>query len=80
MSKDDERGQEQGKYQPLSYFQLMEVTLRELLVETEHRGAPPARPPRLATKQRNRRHGCDRFKELAPMDHAERINQFTSIH
>jgi len=24
---------EQGKYQPLSYFQLMEVTLRELLVE-----------------------------------------------
>ena len=25
--------QDQGKYQPLSYFQLMEVTLRELLVE-----------------------------------------------
>jgi nitrile hydratase subunit alpha len=25
--------EEQGKYQPLSYFQLMEVTLRELLVE-----------------------------------------------
>jgi nitrile hydratase subunit alpha len=33
MSKDDETAQEQGKYQPLSYFQLMEVTLRELLVE-----------------------------------------------
>jgi nitrile hydratase len=25
--------EDQGKYQPLSYFQLMEVTLRELLVE-----------------------------------------------
>ena len=24
---------DQGKYQPLSYFQLMEVTLRELLIE-----------------------------------------------
>jgi nitrile hydratase len=34
MSKDDDNtAQEQGKYQPLSYFQLMEVTLRELLVE-----------------------------------------------
>ena len=33
MSKDDETTQEHGKYQPLSYFQLMEVTLRELLVE-----------------------------------------------
>jgi len=35
MSKDDDNNtaQEQGKYQPLSYFQLMEVTLRELLVE-----------------------------------------------
>jgi nitrile hydratase subunit alpha len=33
MSKDDDTAQEQGKYQPLSYFQLMEVTLRELLVE-----------------------------------------------
>ena len=29
----DSKDQEQGKYQPLSYFQLMEVTLRELLVE-----------------------------------------------
>ena len=27
------RVKDQGKYQPLSYFQLMEVTLRELLVE-----------------------------------------------
>ena len=33
MSKDDESAHEHGKYQPLSYFQLMEVTLRELLVE-----------------------------------------------
>jgi nitrile hydratase subunit alpha len=33
MSKDDDPSQEHGKYQPLSYFQLMEVTLRELLVE-----------------------------------------------
>src|ERR1700682_3477532 len=33
MSKDDETAQERGKYRPLSYFQLMEVTLRELLVE-----------------------------------------------
>jgi nitrile hydratase len=33
MSKDDETTQEHGKYRPLSYFQLMEVTLRELLVE-----------------------------------------------
>lgn len=33
MSKDDDAAREQGKYQPLSYFQLMEVTLRELLVE-----------------------------------------------
>jgi nitrile hydratase len=33
MSKDDESAQEHGKYQPLSYFQLMEVTLRELLVQ-----------------------------------------------
>jgi nitrile hydratase len=33
MSKDDESALEHGKYQPLSYFQLMEVTLRELLVE-----------------------------------------------
>jgi len=33
MSKDDETVQDHGKYQPLSYFQLMEVTLRELLVE-----------------------------------------------
>ena len=30
---DNKKAQEQGKYQPLSYFQLMEVTLRELLVE-----------------------------------------------
>jgi nitrile hydratase len=33
MSQDDDSAQEHGKYQPLSYFQLMEVTLRELLVE-----------------------------------------------
>ena len=33
MSKDDETREEHGKYQPLSYFQLMEVSLRELLVE-----------------------------------------------
>jgi nitrile hydratase len=33
MSKDDETTQAHGKYRPLSYFQLMEVTLRELLVE-----------------------------------------------
>ena len=33
MSKDDDIAREQGRYQPLSYFQLMEVTLRELLVE-----------------------------------------------
>ena len=33
MSEDDETAKEHGKYQPLSYFQLMEVTLRELLVE-----------------------------------------------
>ena len=25
--------EEQGKYRPLSYFQLMEISLRELLVE-----------------------------------------------
>jgi nitrile hydratase subunit alpha len=29
----DRKDKEQGKYQPLSYFQLMEVSLRELLVE-----------------------------------------------
>ena len=33
MSEDDKTAPERGKYQPLSYFQLMEVTLRELLVE-----------------------------------------------
>lgn len=33
MSSDDKDAKEHGKYQPLSYFQLMEVTLRELLVE-----------------------------------------------
>src|SRR5712691_10173140 len=33
MSNDDEGAKEHGKYRPLSYFQLMEVTLRELLVE-----------------------------------------------
>ena len=31
MKKED--ASDQGRYQPLSYFQLMEVTLRELLVE-----------------------------------------------
>ena len=29
----DRKDKEQGKYQPLSYFQLMEVSLRELLME-----------------------------------------------
>ena len=33
MSEDGKTAPERGKYQPLSYFQLMEVTLRELLVE-----------------------------------------------
>ena len=33
MSSDDGNAKEQGEYRPLSYFQLMEVTLRELLVE-----------------------------------------------
>ena len=31
--KEDEKGTETGSYQPYSYFQLMEVSLRELLVE-----------------------------------------------
>jgi nitrile hydratase len=33
IARESIRVKDQGKYQPLSYFQLMEVTLRELLVE-----------------------------------------------
>jgi nitrile hydratase subunit alpha len=50
---------EQGKYQPLSYFQLMEVTLRELLVEkgvlTEEQVAAEVRAMRERTPERGAR-------------------------
>jgi nitrile hydratase len=59
MSKDDESALEHGKYQPLSYFQLMEVTLRELLVEkgliTEEQVARQVADMRSRTPERGAR-------------------------
>ena len=50
---------EQGKYRPLSYFQLMEVTLRELLVEkgliTEEQVAAEVQAMRSRTPERGAR-------------------------
>jgi len=70
---------DRGKYQPLSYFQLMEVTLRELLVEkgilTEAQGNGRGRGnagPHARARRPRRRPGVDRRRvqeEIARQRH-----------
>ncbi len=56
---DEDKSSEEGKYRPFSYFQLMEVTLRELLVEkgfiTEEQVAAEVENMRSRTPERGAR-------------------------